>query len=471
MIDPIYDLLVLGAGPGGYVAAVRAAELGLKVAVVDDRPQLGGVCLHEGCIPSKALLDSSFLFVQASQHLQEHGIEVAEPKLNLEQMMARKQRVVDDLGSGVSLLFKNHHITHVVGRGALRPAASECHRVEVVGAEGTLQMSAKRVLLATGSQARQVPTLTVDGERIITAREALSLAEVPQHLLVVGAGAIGLEVGSLWQRLGAKVSVVEMLSQIAPSAEPAPARALQKLLQQQGLGFYLETRVERVELGPHNMVVQLVAMSGEQQTIECDRLLVAIGRQPNSLALGLKAVGLAPQANGQLAVDDDFQTAVAGIYALGDLVAGPMLAHKASAEALVFAERLVGRKPTLDYRLMPNVIYTHPELAMVGLSTSELKRDDIEFVTARVPFKANGRAHCCAEEDGYIELYATADSGRLLGVTILGALAAELINLATTVLTFGGSALDVARCCHAHPSLGEAFKEAAMLAALRISRR
>ncbi|MCD6526097.1 MAG: dihydrolipoyl dehydrogenase [Desulfuromonas sp.] len=478
MAETIYDLLVLGAGPGGYQAAVYAAQQGMTVAVVDERPLPGGVCMNEGCIPSKALLSSSGLFVQSRQGLEEHGIELAAPTLNLARMMTRKQQIVDRLGGGVKFLFQMHHIHHQVGRGSLLPpslppppSTAAGHRVEVVTPQGVLTLTAQRLLLATGSCPRGVPALPVDGQQILHAGHALSLAQVPEHLLVVGAGAIGLEIGSVWQRLGAQVTVVEQLDQIVPFAEPALAGALQQLLEGQGFRFRLETRVEKVVHSGDRLKVQLLDSAAGSQEVVCDQILVAVGRQPNVDNLGLDRVGLTTNDDGRLEVDDDFQTAVAGIYALGDMIGGPMLAHKAGFEAQVFVERLKGHRATIDYHLMPKVIYTHPELAVVGHSGDELTQQGLEFVSSKVPFLINGRAHCYGDADGSVELIAAADSGRLLGVAILGPQASELINQAGALLTLGGNVEDLMRCCQAHPSLGEMFKEVAQQLHLKILRQ
>ena len=470
MPETLYDLLVLGAGTGGYRAAIHAARQGMSVAVVDERPLPGGVCLHEGCIPSKALLQSSALFAHSVQGLEQHGIDLQPPQLDLARMMTRKQQIVDRLSNGVKFLFQTNHIDYVRGRGRLLPPGPEGHQLEVVTEQGTQVMSARRILLASGSCPHSLAQLPVDGHRILHARHALSLDQVPEHLLIVGAGAIGLEIGSLWRRLGAEVTVVEMLERIAAFAEPPLAAALQKELEAQGISFRLQCRVEGVADRGALFAVSLTDAQGNAEQIDCDRILVAVGRRPNSGVPGLEHIGLAPEADGSLAVDEDFRTAANGVYALGDLIGGPMLAHKAALEAQVFVQRLSGQAASVDYTLVPKVIYTSPELAVVGRSATELKQQGVAYVTRRLPFMINGRSHCQGDTTGYVEMLAATDSGRLLGVAILGASAAELINQATAVMTIGGSVSDLARCCQAHPTQGELLTETAQELLLKFDR-
>ena len=470
MAETVYDLLVIGAGPGGYKAAVYAAQQGLKVAVVDERPLPGGVCLHEGCIPSKSLLTSSALFARSSQGLQQHGIDLLPPQLDLAQMMARKQQIVDRLSSGVKFLFQTHHIDYYHGRATLLPATLEGHQVDVATEQETRVLKAKRLLLATGSRPCDLPTLTVDGRRILYANHALILEQVPEHLLIVGAGAIALELGSVWRRLGAEVTVVEVEDRIGSVAEPALSAALQQALELQGLKFNLQCQLDSVDTDSECLKARLVDEAGNTQIITCDRILVAVGRRPNSANLGLEHIGLSPVDGGMLEVDENFQTAVAGVYALGDLIDGPKLAHKASREAQVFVERLLGQPSTIDYTLVPRVIYTSPELAIVGQSVTELKQQGIECVSCRLPFTINGRAHCNGETAGYIELVAAPDSGRVLGVAILAEMASELINHAAYVLMTGGSVEDLTLHCPAHPTFGELLKETAEKLQVKITK-
>ncbi|NOY12305.1 MAG: dihydrolipoyl dehydrogenase [Deltaproteobacteria bacterium] len=461
MAEPIFDLLVIGAGPGGYVAAIRAAQLGFSVAIIEKRTTLGGVCLNEGCIPSKALLESSEQFAKVNHELAEHGIEVSNVHLNLARMMNRKEAIIKKLTGGVSGLMKKNGITVITGQAVLTEKKTENHRVVVTDAETTQELSAKRLLLATGSEAMELPHLPFDHKTVISAREALCLREVPEHLLVVGGGVIGLEMGSVWSRLGAQVTVVEMLPQLLPQSDQQLAQLLQRSLKKQGLTIHLKTRLDKIEKTADGVVATLTTAKGEQQ-LSCDKLLVATGRRARTTDLGLETVGLQPNPQGQLAVDENYQTAVAGIYAIGDLIPGPMLAHKASEEGVVFAERLAGQKSAVNYDVIPSVTYTWPEVASVGRSEAGLKRDQIAYKAGKFFFAASGRALCSGMSDGFVKVLAAAESGRILGVHIVGPHASELIAEATTVMSFAGSIHDLAATCHAHPTLAEALKEAAL---------
>ncbi|MBN1958941.1 MAG: dihydrolipoyl dehydrogenase [Desulfuromonadales bacterium] len=461
MSETFYDLIVIGAGPGGYVAAIRAAQLGFSVAVVEKRSTLGGVCLNEGCIPSKALLESSEHFFKIHHELAEHGIEVPEAKLNLEQMMARKQGIIDKLTGGIAGLFKKNKIVSFNGQAELLGGDSTQQRVKVISGKNTQELSAKTVLLATGSEAIELPHLKFDGVNVINARDALSLTKVPKRLLVVGGGVIGLEMGSVWNRLGSKVTVVEMLPQIIPQTDPQIAQVLQRSLKKQGLDILTKTRLEKIEKTQDGILASLSSDKGEQQIL-CDQVLVATGRRAQTAGLGLEKVGLEVNKQGQLDVDENYQTAVPGIYAIGDLVPGLMLAHKASEEGVVFAERLAGQKAAVDYLTIPAVTYTWPEVATVGHNEDELKEQGIAYKTGKFYFSASGRALCNGMSDGLIKVLATPDSGRILGVHIVGPHASELIAEATTVMSFSGSVHDLAVTCHAHPTLAEALREAAL---------
>ncbi len=460
MSDQTFELIVIGAGPGGYVAAIRAAQLGLNVAIIEKRDSLGGVCLNEGCIPSKALLESSEHFFRTRHEFAEHGIEVSGAKLNLGQMMTRKQGIIDKLTSGIAGLMKKNKISTFNGAAELLAAG----RVRVTSRETTTELAAKSILLATGSEAIELPHLPFDGEKIINAREALSLTKVPKRLLVVGAGVIGLEMGSVWSRLGSEVTVVEMLPQILPQSDPQLAQMLQRSLKKQGLSILLETRLEAIEQTADGINANLSSKKGEQQLF-CDQILVATGRRAQTRGLGLENVGLVPNQQGQLEVDENFQTKTPGIYAIGDLVPGPMLAHKASDEGVVFAERLVGQKSAVNYQAIPAVTYTWPEVASVGRSEAGLKAEQIAYQAGKFFFAASGRALCNGTSDGFIKVLASPESGRILGVHIVGPHASELIAEATTVISFGGSIQDLAVTSHAHPTLAEALKEAALAAA------
>ena len=463
MAEQAFDLIVIGAGPGGYVAAIRAAQLGMAVAVVEERPALGGVCLNEGCIPSKALLDSSELFAMARDKFAAHGVVIEPPRLDLDRMLKRKDEVVKKLTDGVAFLFKKNRITLVSGRGRLAGKEGERRRVEVLGAGDKERqlLTASKVLLATGSSAAELPGLPFDGETVVSAREALSFPQVPEHLLVVGAGYIGLELGSVWRRLGSRVTVVELLPKPLPNTDGQVADQLVRALKKQGVAFRLETKVTGLTKRNGQAVVRLSGPAGEEE-LTCDRVLVAAGRLPVTAGLGLEEAGVTLEANGRLRVDDDFQTSAAGIYAIGDLIKGPMLAHKAMEEGTVLAERLAGQASVVDYDYIPGIVYTWPEGASVGKSEEQLKAEGIPYAAGKFSFLANGRAKCLDETDGFVKVLAHEATGRVLGVHILGPRASDLIAEAVTVMTYGGTAQDIAMTFHAHPTLSEAVKEAAL---------
>jgi len=476
--DILYDLIVIGAGPGGYVAAIRAAKLGMKVAVVEKRDALGGVCLNEGCIPSKALLDSSELFAQARDKFAVHGIAADGLRLDLAAMMRRKDDVVKRLTDGVAYLFKKNEITHYSGTAYLNGLdVSGLHEVSVKtkmqlslpdGAEqtsgdssGIQLLRGKRVLLATGSEAAPLPTAPFDGQVIVSAREALSFDKLPEHLIVAGAGYIGLELGSVWRRLGASVTVIEMLPRILPAMDRQAADSLYRSLRKQGIQFKLGTRIAGVRRIGAKAIVEYNDGSGAEE-IDCDRVLVAVGRRPLTGDMGLEELGVARDENGRVTVDGDYRTSVAGIFAIGDLVAGPMLAHKASEEGVVCVERMDGQRSVVEYEYIPGVCYTWPEVASVGQTEEQLKEQGILYKVGRFNFAALGRARCMDETEGFVKILSHADNDRVLGVHIVGPRASELVAEAVTVMSFGGTARDVALTCHAHPTLSEALKEAAL---------
>lgn len=459
MAEQIYDLIVIGAGPGGYVAAIRAAQLGMAVAVVEKRETLGGVCLNEGCIPSKALLDSSELFALARDKFAGHGIFIDTPRLDLGRMMVRKDEVVKKLTDGVAFLFKKNGITWVKGTACLTGGQDGVHVVEVGDREKQI-LRGKRVLLATGSEAAEIPSIPFDGETVVSAKETLSFDRVPEHLLIVGAGYIGLELGSVWRRLGSRVTVVEMLSKMLPATDGQVADTLMRSLKKQSIAFRLETKVTGFVKRDGKAVVTIKA-EGAAEEIVCDKVLVAAGRRPLTAGLGLESLGVRLEA-GRIAVDDNYQTSVPGIYAIGDLIPGPMLAHKAMAEGEVFAERLAGQASVVDYAFIPGIVYTWPEAAGVGRTEEQLKADGVQYRVGKFPFMANGRAKCMDETEGFVKILATPDSGRVLGIHIIGPRASDLIAEAVTVMTYGGSAADIAMTFHAHPTLSEAMKEAAL---------
>ena len=461
MSNTNYDLIVVGGGPGGYVAAIRAAQLGFSVALVEKRETLGGVCLNEGCIPSKALLESSELYSRTRHELAEHGVDIGEVKLNLEQMMARKEDIIKKLTGGIAGLMKKNKIKVFKGVGELLPKEKELCRLNIISGDEKQEIAAKNILLATGSEAIELKHLPFDGEKIINARDALSLTEVPQRLVVVGGGVIGLEMGSVWCRLGSQVTVVEMLPQILPQTDPQVAQTLQRSLKKQGLDIRLETRLEKISSGDKEITATITS-ADKQEEIVCDKILVAAGRRARTDELNLDAVGLKPNKAGQLDIDENFQTTTAGIYAIGDLVAGPMLAHKASDEGVVFAERLAGQAATIDYPGIPGVTYTWPEVASVGHTEEHLKENNTPYKAGKFFFSASGRALCNGMSDGFIKVLADPDSGRIHGVHMVGPHASELIAAAATVYSFGGSVHDLAVTSHAHPTLAEVFKEAAL---------
>jgi dihydrolipoamide dehydrogenase len=463
-----FDLIVIGAGPGGYVAAIRAALLGMKVAVVEKREALGGVCLNEGCIPSKALLDSSELLVIARDKLAGHGIKFGQLELDLDTMMRHKNDVVRKLTEGIAFLFKKHKITSISGAAQILMPEGEWHRVKVIPVEEPFNhgddepqiIRSKRVLLATGSEAASIPSLSFDGELVVSAKEALSFDRVPKHLLVLGAGFIGLELGSVWRRLGSEVTIVEKLPKPLPCADGQIVDALVRSLKKQGLGFRLETSFTGFDKRDGKAVVEITR--GEKtERLECDRVLVAAGRRPLMKGLGLENFG-ATMADGRIAVDSNYQTSINGIYAIGDLIKGPMLAHKAMAEGEVFAERLSGQASVVDYELIPAVAYTWPEIAYVGKTEEQLQHEGAEYAVGKFPFSANGRAKCLDAAEGFAKVLARPNGGRVLGVHIVGPRASDMIAEAVAVMTYGGSARDIGMTLHAHPTLSEAMKEAAL---------
>ena len=456
-----YDLIIIGGGPGGYVAAIRAAQLGSTVAVIEKRKALGGTCLNEGCIPSKALLDSSELFAQARDKFAGHGILIDPPALDLGKMMKRKQDIITRLTRGIASLFKKNQITLITGTGRLTSSASD-GPVQVIAttADGEQTLQGKRVLLATGSVAIDIPGLAQDGDRVGQARDALEYDTVPEHLVVIGGGYIGLELGSVWLRLGSKVTVVEMLEQMLPTTDQEVTATLLKSLQKQGMKIHSDTRVSGMEQTEQGVTLKLEGKV--EQTLTCDKVLVAAGRKPCIDGLGLDEAGVKLDETGRISVDDNYQTSVPNIFALGDLIHGPMLAHKAMDEGVVFAERLAGETPAVDYDLIPGVVYTHPEAASIGATEEQLKSQETAYKVGRFPFMASGRARAMDNVDGFVKVLANPESGRILGVHIIGPCASELISEAVTIMAFDGSIEDVALTMHAHPTLSEAFKEAAL---------
>ena len=449
-----HDLVVIGGGPAGYVAAIRAAQLGLDAACVERERLLGGTCLRQGCIPSKALLESSHLFAEARHGLADHGVNVKNVQLDLDAMMKRKQRIVRALAGGVDSLLKQNRVTRYLGRGRLDGPG----RTIVEQKEGQVLLEAPGVLLACGSKSAVLPGIELDGDRIGTSTEALTYAEVPERLLVIGAGTIGLELGSVWRRLGAEVIVLEALDRILPGMDDEIAKTAHKIFEKQGIQFDLGVRVEGAEVQDGRVVV---ARKG-QEPIACDRLLVAVGRVADTECLGLDTVGVEPTERGEIGVDEAFQTSAEGVFAVGDCIRGPKLAHKATHEAVACVERMVTGYGRVNYETIPSVVYTHPEIATVGKTEQQLRESGREYRRGKFPFRASGRARTLGEADGTVKILADRETDRILGVHILGPRAGDLIAEAAAAIEFGASSEDLAHLCHAHPTLAESLGEAAL---------
>ncbi len=457
-MSEVFDLVVIGAGPGGYVAAIRAAQLGMKVAIVEKRDgkALGGTCLNVGCIPSKALLDSSELYETTLHKLNRHGIHVANVHLELSELLKRKDGVVKSLTDGIAFLMKKNKIATHYGTGKLTSGTT-------VDVNGTA-LEAKHILLATGSEAVELPFLKFDGSRIVSSTEALSFDKVPKHLIVVGAGYIGLELGSVWKRLGAKVTVLEFLPRILPISDGEVAAAMQKILTKQGIEFHLQTKVTGASVQGGTVSVT-AEKDGKAVTFDGDRVLVAVGRRPHTAGLGLKDAGVKfDEKSGRVTVDKQFRTNVPTVSAIGDLIDGPMLAHKASEEGIAFAEMLAGKKTHLNYDAIPSAIYTWPEVASVGLNEEQVKESGKEYRVGKFPFAASGRAKAMDEADGFVKVITDKATDRLLGLHILGPRASDLIAEAVAIYEYHGSGEDLARMVHGHPSLSETVGEAARAA-------
>lgn len=450
-----HDLIVIGAGPGGYVAAIRAAQLGLDVACIEEEPALGGTCLRVGCIPSKALLEASERYHEAAHRLGDFGIRVQGVELDLARMLKKKSEVVAALTQGVAHLFRKNRIKRYVGHGRLVGQG----RVLVDGEERT-ELSARHILIATGSRPATLSGVPVDGDRITTSTEALSYPEVPEHLVVIGAGYIGLELGSVWRRLGSKVTVIEYQERILPGMDSELATEAERILERQGLEFRLGSAVSSARVDGSKVVVEL----DRGQPVVGDRVLVAVGRNPNTLDLGLETVGIELDPRGRIPIDDQFRTYVGGLFAVGDVVRGPMLAHKASEEGIACVETIATGFGHVNYDAIPGVVYTEPEIASVGKTEDELKDHKIPYKKGVFPFSASGRARALGSVEGRVKLLAHAQTDRILGVHVIGARAGDLIAEAAVAIEFGASAEDLGRSTHAHPTLSEALKEAALAA-------
>jgi dihydrolipoamide dehydrogenase len=454
-----HDLVIVGAGPGGYVAAIRAAQLGLNVACIEESEALGGTCLRIGCIPSKALLESSERFSEARERFSSHGIQISDLKLDLTVMLRRKDQVVTTLTRGVDALFRKNKITRYSGHGRLDGPG----QVLVEGGKEPVPLECKWILLATGSRPAMLPGIQLNPPRIGTSTDALGYSEVPKHLVVIGGGYIGLELGSVWRRLGARVTVLEYLDRILFGLDAEIAAEAKKIFEKQGLEFRLGSKVTAARVQGEQCVVELEG----QEPLSCDRVLVAVGRVPNTEHLGLERLGIELHKKGYIPVNERFETSVEGVYAIGDVIAGPMLAHKAEEEGIACVENLAGRHGHVNYDAIAAVVYTQPEIASVGKTEEQLKEAGIEYRKGLFPFRANGRARTLGQVEGFIKMLTDAKTDRIIGVHILGPHAGDLINEAATSIAFAASSEDLARTCHVHPTLGEALREAALAVASR----
>jgi dihydrolipoamide dehydrogenase len=448
-----FDLIVIGAGPGGYVAAIRASQLGMKSAVIEREGRLGGTCLRVGCIPSKALLETSELYEQSQKHFAERGLDVHGVSLNIPQMMKHKDSVIATLDGGIQGLLRKNKVERFTGHGALKGGGI----VEVSGSSPAL-LRGKRILIATGSVPSVLPGIQLDGDRVGTSTEALCWPEVPQHLVVIGAGVIGLEMGTVWRRLGSRVTVLEFLPRILPGIDEQVAAEAKKIFEKQGLEFRLGSRVTSA-VGDGKSAT--VTVEGAEPIV-CDRVLVAVGRKPCTDNLGLEVAGVQTDKRGFIQVNSAYQTTAEGVYAIGDVIGGAMLAHKAEEEGIACVEKMATGHSHIDYNIIPAVVYTSPEIASAGYTEDALKAAGVKYRSGRFGFAANGRARAGGHTDGFVKILAAEDTDRVLGVHIIGTHAGELIHEAAVAMQFGASSEDIARCCHAHPTLSEAVKEAAM---------
>ena len=454
-----YDIVVVGAGPGGYTAAIRASQLGLKCAIVEKWKTLGGTCLNIGCIPSKALLDSSEFYAKMQNEAKDHGFTIDKVDVDVAAMLKRKNKVVKRLTTGVAGLMKKNKIDVYKGTGSI----PEAHLVEVAGDEGTEKLKAKNIIIATGSVPTELPFLPFDGEKVVSSEHALDFHEIPKKLLVVGAGIIGLEMASVWSRLGSEVTLVELLPEALAGWDRQTAKAAQKEFGKQGMEFAFETKVNGMESTKSGVKLTAEDKDGKEITYEGDKILVAVGRSPYTEGLGLDKAGVKMAENGkQVEIDENFRTNVEGVYAIGDVVRGAMLAHKAEEEGVAVAEIIAGRKGHVNYDAIPNVVYTWPEVAAVGKTEEQLKEEGVPYKSGQFPFQANGRALAMDATFGFVKILAHEETDRVLGAHIVGPWASDLIAEAVSVIEFGGSAEDIARTSHAHPTLPEAFREAAL---------
>ena len=453
-----FDLIVIGAGPGGYVAAIRAAQLGMKVACIEKEPSLGGTCLNIGCIPSKALLNSSEKFVEISNHAAEHGIKTSKIDLDLNVLMDRKTKIVKKLTTGIGFLFKKNKITHISGMASF----VDKNTISITNGKNEITASAKNFIIATGSSSIEIPNIPVDEKQIVSSTGALSLSKIPKSLLVIGGGYIGLEMGSVWSRLGSKVTVVEALDRIVPTMDGEIAKEFMKMLTKQGLEFKLSHKVSSAKSGKSGVDVEMETSDKKKIKENYEIVLMSVGRKPNTEGLGLEKIGIKLTDKKSIEIKDNFKTSVEGIYAIGDVAPGPMLAHKAEEEGVACVEFINGQKPHINYDAIPAIVYTNPEIASVGKTEEQLKQEKKDFKVGKFPFMANGRALTTSASEGFVKILVDKQTDEILGAHIIGHDAGQLIAEIVTTIEFGGSAEDIARVCHAHPTTSEAVKEAAL---------
>ncbi|MDC3056214.1 dihydrolipoyl dehydrogenase [Pelagibacteraceae bacterium] len=453
-----FDLIVIGAGPGGYVAAIRAAQLGMKVACIEKEPSLGGTCLNIGCIPSKALLNSSEKFVEISNHAAEHGIKTSKIDLDLNVLMDRKTKIVKKLTTGIGFLFKKNKITHIPGMASF----VDKNTISITNGKNEITASAKNFIIATGSSSIEIPNIPVDEKQIVSSTGALSLSKIPKSLLVIGGGYIGLEMGSVWSRLGSKVTVVEALDRIVPTMDGEIAKEFMKMLTKQGLEFKLSHKVSSAKSSKSGVDVEMETSDKKKIKENYEIVLMSVGRKPNTEGLGLEKIGIKLTEKKSIEIKDNFQTSVEGIYAIGDVAPGPMLAHKAEEEGVACVEFINGQKPHINYDAIPAIVYTNPEIASVGKTEEQLKQENKDFKVGKFPFMANGRALTTSASEGFVKILVDKLTDEILGAHIIGHDAGQLIAEIVTTIEFGGSAEDIARVCHAHPTTSEAVKEAAL---------
>lgn len=456
--DQEFDVIVIGSGPGGYVCAIRCAQLGLKTACVESSKTLGGTCLNVGCIPSKALLESSHHYHNLKHNYEDHGIQASNVKIDLKKMLSRKNQVVQDITKGVEFLLKKNKITWIKGTACLTSSSS----IEVLADKNKTAYKAQNIVIATGSTPIEIPGMPFDHQVVVDSTDALNFSSVPKHLVLVGGGVVGLELGSVWSRLGSKVTVVEALDHLLGDMDLQVSSAFQRICEKQGFTFHLNSTVKSVQIGKSQQAKVTCTSSNKTFTLEADKVLIAVGRKPNTKGLNLDAVGVATSKTGQVVVQENWQTSTPNIYAIGDVTKGPMLAHKASEEGIALAENIAGQSGHVNYEAIPNIVYTWPEIASVGLSEEQCKAQNIPYASGRFLLKANGRARAMGDSDGFVKIIAHRETDRLLGVHLLSANASEMIAEIAIAFEYGASAEDIARSVHAHPTLAEAIKEAAL---------